>query len=353
MGIGQLLFALAPSYPMALFARFLLGCGDALTYVSTLRYAATHFNPRRYPLIAAVTGTIGTAGNVVATLPLAMLLHSVGWAPVYPGASIFGGLTAVAAYRLIPDATVPPPRPRNLAAVRAGVDGVFARVRLSWALPGTRLGFWLHFSAPCVGYAFSMLWGDPYLIKAGGFSSSAAGSILMAGVIVAAAIGPVLGELIARHPHTRAPIALGFGAFMVLAWLGAFALGVHPPRWYIVALFVVMTIGGPISMFAFALARDYNHTRVLGTASGVVNVGGFVATTVIALGMGWVLDGLGGTTAPALRWAILVAVGVQLFGLAKLLRWYRRLRAHVLAEQEAGNAVPVPAVRRRWDLAPE
>src|SRR4051794_33574328 len=32
MGVGQLLFAVAPSYPMALFARALLGCGDAMTF---------------------------------------------------------------------------------------------------------------------------------------------------------------------------------------------------------------------------------------------------------------------------------------------------------------------------------
>jgi MFS family permease len=41
MAVGQLLFAIAPSYPTALLARGLLGCGDALTFISTLRYAAT------------------------------------------------------------------------------------------------------------------------------------------------------------------------------------------------------------------------------------------------------------------------------------------------------------------------
>lgn len=353
MAVGQLLFALAPSYPMALLARFLLGCGDALTYVSTLRYVASHFSPRRYPLLAAITGTIGTAGNVVATLPLAVLLHGVGWAPVYLGASSFGAITALTAWALVPDPTPLPARIGTVSRLRSGLGSVTRRVRLSWALPGTRLGFWVHFAATCVGYAFSMLWGDPYLVKATGFSDSAAGSVLMAGVITAAVAGPFLGALIARHPHTRAPIALGFGLFLAVAWTIAFGLGEHPPRWYIVPLFVIQPVGGPISLFAFAVARDYNHVRVLGTASGVVNVGGFFATILIVLGMGWVLDALGGTTAHALRWAVLVAVAVQLFGAYRLLTWYRRLRAHVLAEQEAGNAVPVRAVRRRWDLAPE
>ena len=70
MALGQLLFALAPSFALALLARALLGCGDAMTFVSVLRYAAPRFSARRYPVLVALTGTVGTAGNVLATLPL-------------------------------------------------------------------------------------------------------------------------------------------------------------------------------------------------------------------------------------------------------------------------------------------
>jgi hypothetical protein len=102
-------------------------------------------------------------------------------------------------------------------------------------------------------------------------------------------------------------------------------------------------------MGAFALARDYNHVRTLGTASGVVNVGGFVAAVVIALGIGWSLDLQDGTTAASFRWAVLVAVGVQTLGTLQMARWFLRLRAHVLIRQEHGEEVPVPLLRRRWD----
>jgi MFS family permease len=110
-----------------------------------------------------------------------------------------------------------------------------------------------------------------------------------------------------------------------------------------------MALGGPASMAAFALARDYNHNRILGTASGVVNVGGFVATVISALGIGWVLDAMGGTSAAHFRWAVLVALVVQAFGTCRMLAWFLRLRAHVLDRQERGEEVPVPVLRRRWD----
>ena len=40
----------------------------SITFVSVLRFAATHFSARRYPLLVALTGMTGTAGNVLATL---------------------------------------------------------------------------------------------------------------------------------------------------------------------------------------------------------------------------------------------------------------------------------------------
>jgi MFS family permease len=349
MGVGQVLFAIAPSYPMALFARGLLGCGDAFTYLSVIRIAASHFSPRRYPLMAAVTGMVGTLGSIVATLPFAVLLHTVGWTPVFLFASALGVLTAIGVWLFVDGEDEPRFALTGVAELRQGALRVWARVRASFALPGTRLGFWLHFTAPGPNYAMAMLWGDPYLIKACGFSDSEAGAVLMASVIVAAVASPLLGLLIGKHPHSRAPIAMGFALLNSVGLLIAFALGERPPQGYVVVLFLVMAIGGPISMFAFAVARDYNHVRVLGTASGVVNGAGFMATIAIALVMGWVLDAMGGTTAHALRWALLVPVVVQMFGLNRLSTWYLRLRAHVLAEQDAGNPVPVPATRRRWD----
>ncbi len=118
-----------------------------------------------------------------------------------------------------------------------------------------------------------------------------------------------------------------------------------------IALFVFMALGGPASMAAFALARDYNHARTLGTASGVVNVGGFLATVIIALGIGWALDLQGATTPGTLRWAVLVAVGVQAFGTVWMTVWYLRVRAFALTRQQVGEPVPVTVVRRRWDLS--
>jgi MFS family permease len=352
MGSAQLVFATVPSYPAALLARLLLGAGDALTFVSVLRFAAMHFGPRRYPLIVALTGMTGMVGNVLATLPLALVLRHAGWTVGFGVAACVSLLAAVAVAALLPDTTPSPRAIRGLPELRAGVGSVTSRVRSAWALPGTRLGFWVHFACMSTTTAFGVLWGSPYLQKAAGLSPAGAGTVLMCGVIGAGAASPVLGWLISHRPVVRVPIALSVCGVTVAGWLVVvLAYGDKPPTGLVIALFVFMALGGPASMAAFALARDYNHARTLGTASGVVNVGGFLATVIIALGIGWALDLQGATTPGTLRWAVLVAVGVQAFGTVWMTVWYLRVRAFALTRQQVGEPVPVTVVRRRWDLS--
>src|SRR5579859_7056846 len=76
---GQLGFALATSFTPALLARGVLGCGDAMTFVSVLRIGSRWFPIFRNPFIAQLTGLVGTVGNLVSTLVLSQVLHSAGW----------------------------------------------------------------------------------------------------------------------------------------------------------------------------------------------------------------------------------------------------------------------------------
>src|SRR5690606_31725746 len=65
--VGQFGFAFAESYPAALACRALLGCGDAMTFISVLRLGSRWFPARRSPVIAQIAGLVGMAGNLVTT----------------------------------------------------------------------------------------------------------------------------------------------------------------------------------------------------------------------------------------------------------------------------------------------
>ena len=55
-------------------------------------------------------------------------------------------------------------------------------------------------------------------------------------------------------------------------------------------LVVVLAVGGPGSMIGFDFARTFNPAHRIGTATGIVNVGGFIAALVAIFLIGLVLD---------------------------------------------------------------
>ena len=357
MAVAQLLFAVAPSYPTALAARALLGCGDALTFVSVLRFSAQHFSVRRYPVVVALTGTLGALGNIVATMPLSASLDTLGWTPSFAVAGATSAMVALTVWRLMPGDSgagaeaVPVALRRPLAEWRAPVRRVADNVAAAWATSGTRAGFWVHFSTMSFTTMFGVLWGVPYLVSQG-YSRSSASAVLMLSVASGVVSSPIVGALFGRHRAARVPFALGVAFVTVAGWSAlVFGFGGRPPHGLLLVMVAITAVGGPASGIGFALARDYNETALVGTASGVVNVGGFTASILAAVGVGRVLDIVGDDDAAAFRLAFALAIAVQAVGALLAIRWYRRLRARVLDAQERGEEVPVPAVRHRWDLA--
>ncbi len=348
MASAQLLFAMAPSFPMALLARALLGCGDALTFVSVLRFASVRFSARQYPVLVAVTAMLGMLGNIAATLPLSMLLHSEGWFPTFAGAAALSVLTGALVWSALPDRTPAPTLPRSRRDLHNSMLRVVRRVGAAWSTPATRLGFWVHFSCMSTTTMFALLWGVPYLV-ANGFDSSSASGVLFASVLVAVVASPLVGAFISRRPASRVPLAMGCCLATIAGWVVLLAgLGGDP---LIVMVACAAAVGGPASAIGFSLARDYNEPAIVGTATGVVNVGGFLAAIIASLAVGATLSVLGDSGASAYRVAFAAALLVQLAGTVQTLRCWLQVRARQLRKQEAGHPVPVLLVRRRFDYA--
>ncbi|GAA4413589.1 MFS transporter [Actinokineospora soli] len=349
MGSGQLLFAVAGSYVPALIARGVLGIGDALAFVSVLRLVAAHYSPRRYPTLTAATAALGSLGNLAATVPLTLLLSYAGWTTAF---AVVGAATAayagVVAWR-VRDAP-PGEEPQRSEAV--GVRQTLDQVRQSWRVPGTRLAFWVHMATCFAPNVLALLWGLPYLVQVQGLTEPQAGAVLSLVVVVYTVCGPLLGEVIGRRPQWRMPIVAGYLAFATAAWTTIVAASGALPTPLTVTLIAALAVGGPLSGTAFAIVRDYNPLRRVGTASGIANVGGFLATTIAGLAVGLVIGGdAAAATAADFRLAFGAVLLMLVGGAWRVAVWWRRARAVVLAMAEAGEAVPVQIRRRAWDIA--
>jgi MFS family permease len=250
-------------------------------------------------------------------------------------------------WALLPAARSAAPR-RSVPQQAAPAEPTLQRVGAAWRTPGTRLGFWVHFSCMSLATMFGVLWGLPYLVRQG-FTEAGASAVLLICVLAAIVASPVIGAVFGRYPAARVPFALSVCLLTLAGWaalLGGFAG--RPPHPLIVGVVAVAAVGGPASTIGFSLARDYNPPAMVGTATGVVNVGGFTSTILASLLVGAVLE-LTGPGSAGYRLAFCAAVAVQLAGTAAAVRWWLRVRGLLLGAQSRGEPVPVPVVQRQFD----
>ncbi len=324
MTVGQLGFAFVPSYPLALITRGLVGVGDAMTFVSVLRLAAAWFPPARNPLLTQLTSFAGQVGAMVAAIPMAHVLARFGWSTTYAGAAIAGLLLGAVMYVVVVDAPTPS---RSVSAMR--MRAVLAGVRQCWTRPGTRLGAWVHFTSLFCPNVVALLWGYPYLVDGQGASTTTAAALLTVMTASSMASGPLVGVMIGRWPAARpafltVQVGSTVGSWtLVLVWPGP------APLWALVIMVLVVGTGIPGAMVGFDFARLANPLPRVGTATAIVNAGGFVSTIVVVLGIGLVLDvaGTGGSahySPRAFTLAMLVPYAAWALGAVQILRYYRR-----------------------------
>lgn len=286
MTVAQLAFAVVPSYPWAVAARVLVGAGDAMVFISVLRLVATWFPPARIPLVTQVTGVTGQLGSVFAALPMTVALRELGWTGAYVSAAAVGvalGIVLLVVVRDTPRARVAPGPAMVPAQVLAGL-------RAAWAEPGTRLGLWTHFTTQFSGTTLGLLWGYPFLVQGEGLSPTAAGTLLTLLIVSTMLASPVIAWVVSRRPFSRSTLVLWVVAAIVAAWTVVLAWPGRVPMPLLVLLVLVVGVGGPTSMVGFDFARTFNPPERLGSATGIVNVGGWVASLVLMLLIGLVLD---------------------------------------------------------------
>lgn len=329
MTVAQLSFAVISSYPLGLVARVFVGAGDAMIFISVLRVVSRWFTPLQIPVVTQLTGVLGQLGAVGAAVPLSMALQHVGWTWSYVGAASIGLLLAIVLFLVVRDSP------------QGGDDGVpltwrelGGQVRLAWSVPGTRLGLWTHFTTQFSVTSMGLLWGYPYLVTVHRLAPAEAGAMLTLMTFTAMVVGPLLGRQVARHPYHRSTMAMSLVLMIVTVWSVTLLWPGPAPNWLLVTLMVVVGAGGPASLVGFDLARTFNPAHRHGSATGIVNVGGFVASLCTIVGVGLVLDALtpGASTdyaAGDFRLAMCVQYAVWAFGLLQLWRHRRRTRSHL------------------------
>src|SRR3954463_12422565 len=87
--VGVTIFTLAPTWPILLTGRVLMGAGFGAMLIGSMVVISRWFPPDRFSTLPAMVLSIGLLGNLAATTPLAWAAGAAGWRVAFGAVAIF------------------------------------------------------------------------------------------------------------------------------------------------------------------------------------------------------------------------------------------------------------------------
>jgi MFS family permease len=288
--LGGALFALAPTFELAAVGRLLVGASVGVGFVSMLKLSSHWIAPNRFALVSGLLLMMGLVGAVFAGVPLRLAVDAFGWRGVMAGFAAFTALLAIALWIFLRD----DPVERGYAShFHHGGDAKHkhAPILASLAEVLSFRNIWLMMLVP-VGLSgavltFGGLWGVPWLRQVHGLDPKAAAAITSTMLVAWGVGGPLLGNWSTRTGK-RKPIYLGTGVVALLGWAAVVWLPLPLPL--LVAVLAITGFASGNIIIGFAWAKESVPLRLMGTASGVANMGPLMGGMVLQPAVGWMLD---------------------------------------------------------------
>jgi predicted MFS family arabinose efflux permease len=160
------------------------------------------------------------------------------------------------------------------------------------------------------------VWGAPYLQHTQHMDGGTAASFLLFAVAGFVLTGPFVGQIAARGRGAQNAIVLGLGTAGVAVWATLLLWpGALVPRALLAAALMLIGAGSAGSMIAFDVARAEAPAVASGSATAIVNCGGFLSASVGAILIGR-LVGQGSPDPAHYQHAMLPVLLIALIGLA-------------------------------------
>jgi len=322
-GAGSLFFAFAPGLGWLLAGRLLVGLGVAVAFISVLKLIASWYSEREFGTWVGVLQLLGNLGAVFAAWPLAWAVEYVSWRTVFAAAGAVSLALAVAIWMGVRDspreAGLPSPHGEHDFAPRRGQGRWFAGLAEVAASRRTWMAFAMHFGVVGSYLTFSGLWAVPFLTDALGHSRRDA-TLHVTVAILGFGFGSLAVGAASDRMGRRRPLLRALALVYVACWT-PWVLGWRLPYGASLAAFALMGIGISGVLLAWAIAKEINPPQLSGTATSLVNTGGFLGTALLQPAVGLILD-LSAALPPAegYRRAALLLVLVAAAGAAAAFR---------------------------------
>ena len=264
--VGATIFTLAPSWPLLLTGRALMGAGFGIMLIGSMVVISRWFPPDRFSTLAGMVLSIGLLGNLMATTPLAWGTEHIGWRGVFGLVVGFTALAAIAVWLVVRDA--PPGHPflarkiETPGELLSGLGEVLRNPRLPYILT-------LNFCNYACTFTVQGLWGGPFLREVHGLTIIQSGNVLFSAVI-AYQCGMLCFGPLDRLLDTRKWIAIG-GTLAIATILATLALASAPPLWLVVGAIVGIGFFSASSTMVMTHGRAIFPDRLIGRGMSTMN----------------------------------------------------------------------------------
>jgi len=283
---GAALFGLAQDYHQALLARVLLGLGMSGALMGVFALLAAWFPINRFGFVSGILVSLGTAGNLLAATPLALLAQALGWRGAFlciAGVqALVGGVFFLVA-RDHPPGQAPRPPARNSLG---GLLRLMTTYNF-WGLAAANFGRYGFFAA------VQGTWAGPFLIQGLGLDQVTAGNVIaMLGVGYMLGL-PFCGRLSDRWLKTRKWVAWP-GNLLMLALTWSVALwSDSPPLWLAYATFLGLGLLCAPGQLAMAHVKELAPAGQAAQAMTALNLATMLGPGLMGQVLGWSLEASG------------------------------------------------------------
>jgi sugar phosphate permease len=306
--VGAFIFASASSIHVANMGRLIIGASMGVAWVSILKLSTRWFKPTQFAGVTGLALGLGILGALSAGVPLRILMNGFGWRPVIGGAGAATLMLSLAIWLFVRDDPVQKgydsyatdisralQRPKP--SILRDLSNVF-QYKNTWILtivPASLIG-------PAL--TFAGLWGIPYLTTHYGLSPVKSAGLISTLLIACALGAPILGVL-SEKTGRRKPIYFYALCLSLFGWFPILFLK-DLPLWLLVALFSTVGFATGAIVIGMAFVKESVPLALVGTVSGISNMGMEMGPMMLQPAIGLVLD---------LKWDGVMENGIRIYDL--------------------------------------
>lgn len=282
--IGAFLFSNSHAYPIIFLSRFMIGAGSAFPFVGVLMVASKCFKDAMFPVLVGVTQCLAALGAFMGTAPLSALVDKIGWLAAMSICAYIG--FAIVVLLRFGMAKLPAVNTTERTSILDDLKTIVQK-RETWVIAAYAFLNW----GPVI--VFTSLWGEPFLERKMHIDTTQA-AILVQNIWLGIALGSLMVGALSKRFNSRQPFMMlcaGLGLLCTLLIL----YGPMQSLGLVALLFFTTGIAASGQILSFAMVKDLQPEKIVGTAIGFNNMavvaGGFVLQPLIGELMQWFWQG--------------------------------------------------------------